>query len=65
MTMQGLHSTSISCPYCGEVFDAIIDCSVAQQAYIEDCEICCRPINFDVSVSPDDEVAVNVSHENE
>ncbi|MEE9493652.1 MAG: CPXCG motif-containing cysteine-rich protein [Gammaproteobacteria bacterium] len=35
---------SLSCPYCGEVFDILLDCSAGNQAYIEDCQVCCRPI---------------------
>ncbi|MCJ2376699.1 CPXCG motif-containing cysteine-rich protein [Vibrio sp. ZSDZ34] len=54
----------VNCPYCGEAFDAILDCSVEHQEYIEDCEVCCRPIVFDVAVENDD-VYVSLRHENE
>ena len=37
-----------SCPYCGESFTTLLDLSVASQEYIEDCQICCRPILFDI-----------------
>ena len=37
---------SVGCPYCGEEFVALIDLSSGSSAYIEDCEICCRPIQF-------------------
>ncbi|MBV1884565.1 MAG: CPXCG motif-containing cysteine-rich protein [Pseudomonadales bacterium] len=33
--------------------------------HIEDCQICCRPINFDVTVGQDGEPAVRVSNEDE
>jgi hypothetical protein len=33
-----------SCPYCGEEIQLIIDCSLDHQEYIEDCQVCCRPI---------------------
>lgn len=33
-----------SCPYCGEEIQLLIDCSINQQDYIEDCQVCCRPI---------------------
>jgi hypothetical protein len=32
------------CPYCGEEIQLLIDCSINHQEYIEDCEVCCRPI---------------------
>lgn len=54
----------VDCPYCGERFEAIIDCSVAEQDYIEDCWICCRPINF-VVVVDGDEPSITTSTDNE
>jgi hypothetical protein len=63
--MSELETRKIRCPYCGEMIHVLIDCSVSNQTYIEDCQICCRPINFDVSVGPDGDLAVFVSHENE
>ena len=32
------------CPYCGEEISMVLDMSVHRQTYIEDCEVCCRPI---------------------
>lgn len=32
------------CPYCWEEISMLLDPSVKQQNYIEDCEICCNPI---------------------
>ncbi len=47
--------TSINCPYCGETFSTLIDYSAGSQRYIEDCQICCQPIEFlvDVDISGD------------
>lgn len=58
-------SRHVECPYCGETIEVLIDCSVPEQNYIEDCQVCCRPINFDVVVDPDGDAVVYVSHENE
>jgi transcription elongation factor Elf1 len=33
-----------TCPYCWETISMLIDLSVDQQAYVEDCEVCCNPI---------------------
>jgi hypothetical protein len=52
------------CPYCGERIEMVVDLSEAQQSYIEDCFVCCRPINVDVSVEGD-EVTVEVKGEND
>jgi hypothetical protein len=34
----------------------VLDLSVARQTYIEDCEVCCKPIEISFSVE-DDEIA--------
>lgn len=34
------------CPYCGEYISALLDLSVREQNYIEDCEVCCNPISI-------------------
>lgn len=40
----------IACPYCGEAIELIIDDSVDHQSYVEDCSVCCRPIEIEVVV---------------
>ncbi len=42
--MQPLDQRSVHCPYCGERIVLQIDCSAGDQAYSEDCGVCCRPI---------------------
>lgn len=32
------------CPYCWEEISFLLDTSVPEQRYVEDCEICCNPI---------------------
>jgi len=63
--MNELESKNIQCPYCGESIEVLIDCSIEYQNYIEDCQVCCQPINFDVSVNHSGELIVLVKHENE
>jgi len=48
-----IETRSISCPYCGEEFETTIDCSAGDQAYIEDCYVCCQPIEFSIQASAD------------
>jgi hypothetical protein len=45
-----------ACPYCSEEISMVLDTSVARQTYIEDCEVCCRPIEVRYTVE-DDEVS--------
>ena len=35
-----------TCPYCLQEISIVIDISAEKQSYIEDCEVCCRPINL-------------------
>ncbi len=62
--MDLLQTHDISCPYCGEVIQIMVDCSIGEQDYIEDCQVCCRPINIHVSL--EENIAVlHATHENE
>jgi hypothetical protein len=63
--MELLSETEISCPYCGETISVLIDCSVDQQEYIEDCQVCCRPIVFTTQIGADGSPAVEARHEDE
>jgi hypothetical protein len=63
--MNTLSERHVSCPYCGEGIDVLIDASVPEQRYIEDCQVCCRPINFSVREDLDGELTVAVSSDSE
>jgi hypothetical protein len=42
-----------TCPYCGEPIDLEIDeTGGSEQHYIEDCSVCCRPIEVRAAVGP-------------
>ena len=41
---SGSELVSVYCPYCGEIIQVIVDLSVEDQDYVEDCSVCCRPI---------------------
>lgn len=61
--MNLLESRQVQCPYCGEEIDLLIDCSISQQQYIEDCSVCCRPIGIQINI--DQAVDVSVRPEND
>ena len=42
------------CCYCGERISFLLDLSVDCQKSIEDCEVCCRPIEFNYTVEADE-----------
>jgi transcription elongation factor Elf1 len=44
---------SFTCPYCGEEISMVLDLSVRSQTYVEDCEVCCNPIEISYSAEDD------------
>jgi hypothetical protein len=46
----GVQFHLIECPYCGESFETPVDTSVGSARYVEDCQICCQPIEFSLEV---------------
>ncbi len=63
--LHPLEDNTIMCPYCGESFTIVVDCSISDQRYIEDCEVCCRPIEIHASISDSDDVQLTVATEND
>ena len=55
----------VSCPYCGELLEITIDASAGHQEYIEDCQVCCKPITFRIRLGVAGEPRVDVRGENE
>lgn len=45
-----LEAITLTCPYCGENFATSVDLSAGSQRYVEDCAVCCRPIDVVVRV---------------
>ena len=60
-----LDTVLVTCPHCGERFETTVDASAGDAEYIEDCHVCCRPINVAVSVDEDGAIAVQAWAENE
>ena len=54
--MLDLTELPLGCPYCGETITVLVDPSQPSQQYIEDCQVCCRPIEIDVRIAADGEV---------
>jgi hypothetical protein len=50
-SMLDQHEIIVSCPYCGEAIDVLVDSSAGAQEYFEDCSVCCAPILFVVTVN--------------
>ena len=50
----------VQCPYCGEGIEVAVEPIPEPQSYIEDCSVCCHPIEFDV-VMGEEGLEVSVS----
>ncbi len=50
----------VQCPYCGERLDVRVDPSEEGQVLIQDCSVCCKPVEMAVEVD-DGEISVSAS----
>ena len=50
------------CPACNAAISVLVDASAGSQSYIEDCEVCCRPLTIHLTVSGDGRVEVEADH---
>jgi hypothetical protein len=37
---------TVQCPHCGEQFETAVDLSAGSFSYVEDCQVCCQPIEL-------------------
>ncbi|MYM63422.1 CPXCG motif-containing cysteine-rich protein [Pseudomaricurvus sp. HS19] len=63
--MEQIFEKAISCPYCGEQISVLIDTQEVGQEYIEDCQVCCRPIVFHLWGNPGENIEVVVQTEDD
>ncbi|MFP3853494.1 MAG: CPXCG motif-containing cysteine-rich protein [Anaerolineales bacterium] len=57
-----LETIEISCPHCGELNDLELDRSGGdRQEFIEDCWVCCRPIQYSVTFATGEGPRVNAA----
>jgi transcription elongation factor Elf1 len=50
----------ISCPFCAEPMSILVDISAGDQSYIEDCQVCCQPMQISFQSDGDELGAVQV-----
>jgi hypothetical protein len=50
VAVQDLNEIEVECPYCGAPFSVLVDTSAGDNDYIEDCQVCCQPIEFKLQV---------------
>jgi hypothetical protein len=47
----GEEFVTLQCPYCGEAIGTTVDVSAGANTYIEDCQVCCQPIEMELRVT--------------
>lgn len=62
--MELLQARQVVCPCCGESVELMIDCSAGSREYVEDCQVCCRPVLLTVIVAGDGTATVRARPEN-
>ncbi len=60
-----MDTKTVRCPYCGERLVIFIDRSVRKQTYVEDCQVCCRPITLTATVDAGADGRVHVEARSE
>ncbi len=60
---EQLEPVSIQCPHCWEMIDIAVDASVSSQTYVEDCQVCCRPMVIRITVEDGEVVDVEAVSE--
>jgi transposase-like protein len=60
-----LEEASLTCPYCGEPLVLEIEPSADAQRYVEDCEVCCRPMVVEVVSGPAGTATVSARRDDE
>jgi hypothetical protein len=51
----------VQCPHCGEVITTMADTSQGDYSTIEDCEVCCSPMNIEVTCEPGQVESIQVT----
>ncbi|NNE44017.1 MAG: CPXCG motif-containing cysteine-rich protein [Gemmatimonadetes bacterium] len=62
---RGVEPVDASCPYCGVSLELLVDVSAGAQHYVEDCEVCCNPMEVRVVIDRDGDPMIDVRHQDD
>lgn len=54
-----LSEQPVDCPFCGESISVVVDISAGSQAYVEDCQVCCQPMQVTIEVDGNELLSVS------
>ena len=63
--MDALQTVAVTCPYCGEPGELLVETLDSAQDYVEDCTVCCRPWQVRVVVAPSGDLLVEVGRDDD
>jgi hypothetical protein len=46
----GLQECEVCCPWCWQAQNVVVDCSAGEQRLIEDCAVCCHPMELSINL---------------
>lgn len=58
-------NAKIQCPYCGERIELELDTANPAQRYIEDCQVCCRPIEISTTADESGDIQLTVARDDD
>ncbi len=59
--MEAIVSAQVQCPFCWETFELEVDTLQGSYETIEDCTVCCRPMNLRIECEPGELLSVESS----
>lgn len=62
--MMLVETATLQCPFCWEMISVVVDCSLGEQSYVEDCSVCCRPMMLTIRIHEDGSPDVEALPEN-
>jgi hypothetical protein len=57
-------TTIVQCPYCWQELEIAVDTSAGEQSYVEDCQVCCRPMLVRIEVEDGELLSASAEMEN-
>jgi transcription elongation factor Elf1 len=56
-----LSEQPVDCPFCGELISIVVDLSAGSQDYVEDCQVCCQPMQVRIEVDGDELLSISAN----
>ncbi|MCB1736038.1 MAG: CPXCG motif-containing cysteine-rich protein [Gammaproteobacteria bacterium] len=60
-----LNELIIQCPYCGEFITLFVEPGIESHDYIEDCTVCCRPIELHQEIGANGEPEIDARRDDD